>query len=156
LYGVAESSCCAFACIFIKLGRGGREEREEEKRKNLQKREINFDYNEIYVFDNHSQIDFANASTAYPAHTVKLSVRVSAWPFMGLDNSLAIVLNLPYMATVEKTEVNSTKSISCVNHQEDESGSLRWLMVSVNETSLYLLFYVLIHIFSIVESSHNT
>eukprot|EP00026_Physarum_polycephalum_P000833 Phypoly_transcript_00834.p1 GENE.Phypoly_transcript_00834~~Phypoly_transcript_00834.p1 ORF type:complete len:1260 (+),score=134.49 Phypoly_transcript_00834:229-3780(+) len=85
----------------------------------------------VYQFENCSTtVNFANTRTAYPPNTVKLSVRVRGWPFMGVTNSLGIVLNSPY------TE-NATSHVSCVNHQEDESGNLRWFMVSINGTALY-------------------
>lgn len=80
-----------------------------------------------------TEFEFAGTTTIYKAHTLKLNVRVHNWPFYSLSNNLAIVL-----------DSNNQEPSACVDQDEDESGSLRWVMVNVDDVSLYLFILLFI------------
>lgn len=75
---------------------------------------------------------FANITTTFQPHTVKLAVRVNSWPFQSLTHSLHVVLS-----DNAKIDENDDDVNACVNEDTDESGSLRWLMVVINDIALY-------------------
>eukprot|EP00026_Physarum_polycephalum_P000868 Phypoly_transcript_00869.p1 GENE.Phypoly_transcript_00869~~Phypoly_transcript_00869.p1 ORF type:complete len:1150 (+),score=116.12 Phypoly_transcript_00869:388-3837(+) len=78
-----------------------------------------------------TSLEFAHVNTTYPADTIKIYMDIFAWPFRALANSLEIVLDSSSSASGGK----STKN--CVNSQEDESSSLQWLLVVVDDVALY-------------------
>eukprot|EP00026_Physarum_polycephalum_P005781 Phypoly_transcript_05819.p1 GENE.Phypoly_transcript_05819~~Phypoly_transcript_05819.p1 ORF type:complete len:186 (+),score=18.62 Phypoly_transcript_05819:1180-1737(+) len=69
---------------------------------------------------------FAGVTTRYAKNTIKLSVEISSWPFLNLQNSLHVNMNSGVAGAV-----------SCTKKNTDSSNSLRWFMVVVNDTSLY-------------------
>ncbi len=73
---------------------------------------------------------FANVTTTYPQHTVKLGMRIENWPFRSLRNNLAIVLETN--ASADATKCQRVRSIS------DETGNLKWFTVNVEGVSMYL------------------
>lgn len=74
-----------------------------------------------------------------PEHTVKLSIRVSNWPFYSLSNSLGIVLS-PNTRSGDNTD-------ECVNEDIDNSGNLIWLTVMVDNVYLYPKRYFILILF---------
>eukprot|EP00026_Physarum_polycephalum_P002567 Phypoly_transcript_02574.p1 GENE.Phypoly_transcript_02574~~Phypoly_transcript_02574.p1 ORF type:complete len:882 (+),score=66.12 Phypoly_transcript_02574:322-2646(+) len=69
---------------------------------------------------------FAGVTTVYPAHTIKLSVVVTSWPFLNLKNTLHVNMNS-----------GASDKVSCVHQNADSQNNLRWFLVVINETSLY-------------------
>lgn len=67
----------------------------------------------------------------YPRDTLKLNVQIQMWLYYSLSNNLAIVFDT-------QSQNNNDEDVLCLNHQEDESGSLKWLMLTINDYSLYL------------------
>lgn len=44
---------------------------------------------------------FANRTTVFPAHTLKLNVKISSWPFNSIRNSLSVVMETLVSTTAE-------------------------------------------------------
>eukprot|EP00026_Physarum_polycephalum_P000327 Phypoly_transcript_00327.p1 GENE.Phypoly_transcript_00327~~Phypoly_transcript_00327.p1 ORF type:complete len:1631 (+),score=195.10 Phypoly_transcript_00327:260-5152(+) len=75
---------------------------------------------------------FAGTTTTYPAHTIKLNINVQNWPFLALANSLKVIFDA-------KNANSNSKSTTCTN-DEDNTGNLQWLLLVVDQTSLYVQF----------------
>lgn len=75
-------------------------------------------------------LEFAGKNATYDQHSLKISIRFQNWPFYALSNLLSITLDAG-------VTVNSTKEAGCVNTNEDESGSLRWVAVLVDNIYFY-------------------
>lgn len=73
--------------------------------------------------------DFAETTTVYQPNSVKINLQIESWPFYALSNSLSIAF--------ESANLDSKKN-PCYNQQVDESGSLRWFMITIDDHSLYL------------------
>lgn len=70
---------------------------------------------------------FANVTTTYSPNTLKLYVTISNWPFRALANSLLLTLD---SAASEKA--------TCINdNTKPGNENLRWMMVVVDDVSLY-------------------
>eukprot|EP00026_Physarum_polycephalum_P014446 Phypoly_transcript_14960.p1 GENE.Phypoly_transcript_14960~~Phypoly_transcript_14960.p1 ORF type:complete len:300 (+),score=45.21 Phypoly_transcript_14960:30-902(+) len=68
--------------------------------------------------------EFAGVASTFPAHTLKVNVVVQKWPFLNLAHSLSIVFDSP-----------NNEASTCFD--EDQSGSLRWFVVEVDQVALY-------------------
>eukprot|EP00026_Physarum_polycephalum_P001535 Phypoly_transcript_01537.p1 GENE.Phypoly_transcript_01537~~Phypoly_transcript_01537.p1 ORF type:complete len:1066 (+),score=142.70 Phypoly_transcript_01537:113-3199(+) len=77
-----------------------------------------------------TSVEFANETTVYPPHTLKLAFAFYNWPFMELSNSLEVVIN-------SGVSGNNQESKTCVKDSTDQSGSLLWIMVIIDDVSLY-------------------
>lgn len=86
----------------------------------------------MYQFEEgETSINFANVITLFGPNTLKIGVRVYNWPFMALTNELAIVLDAKVSGEIER------EKDECLNESVNEDGSLRWIMVMVDNVSLY-------------------
>lgn len=77
-------------------------------------------------------IQFADTTSIYQKHSIKISVKVQNWPFRSLRNVLSI--------DMESLSSNSDSSV-CNSESSDEN--LRWILLSVGEYSLYPFFHML-------------
>ena len=94
-----------------------------------------FDVTNLQRFEENSTvISFAKSNTTFPAHTLKLNVIVRQWPFLALANSLSINIDSRALRN-DGTQASD----SCVSDKQDDSGSLRWMLIVVGNTSLYPL-----------------
>lgn len=80
--------------------------------------------------------EFANITTVFPAHTLKLSVSIQNWPFQSLSHNLSILM-----------DSGVSNADACVREESDESGSLRWLIVVIDDVSLYHSPIIILYIY---------
>eukprot|EP00026_Physarum_polycephalum_P017057 Phypoly_transcript_18142.p1 GENE.Phypoly_transcript_18142~~Phypoly_transcript_18142.p1 ORF type:complete len:244 (+),score=22.77 Phypoly_transcript_18142:89-733(+) len=73
-------------------------------------------------------VTFANTSSEYQANSFKLAVQLQNWPFRGIRNKLAIVMN---------TSQNNQEQCSAVKSNQDETKSLKWYTINVKGVTLY-------------------
>lgn len=82
-------------------------------------------------FGEDTQLQFAGITTIFLKNTLKFGVKIQNWPFLSLTNTLGIVFDSPQQQNQQQT---------CVDTQEDETGSLQWFLVVVDGVSLYQTF----------------
>eukprot|EP00026_Physarum_polycephalum_P014188 Phypoly_transcript_14676.p1 GENE.Phypoly_transcript_14676~~Phypoly_transcript_14676.p1 ORF type:complete len:261 (+),score=32.56 Phypoly_transcript_14676:55-783(+) len=76
-----------------------------------------------------TKVEFANETTIYSPHTLKLAFSFYNWPFRALSNSLNIVIN--------SGSGNVGKKKTCVTESTDQGGGLRYFMLVIDHVSLY-------------------
>jgi hypothetical protein len=84
--------------------------------------------------EDNTTVEFANTTNFYPPHTLKLAFGFYDWPFMELTNSLEIVIDSAVSGNT------MTQKNTCSKESQDESGGLLWLMVIIDDVSLYPKF----------------
>ena len=65
----------------------------------------------------------------FSAHTVKINVEIMNWPFKNIQNSLDLIFG---------AKNSKDQKPSCVSSQQDSGDSLKWLLITVNGTTMYL------------------
>eukprot|EP00026_Physarum_polycephalum_P014564 Phypoly_transcript_15093.p1 GENE.Phypoly_transcript_15093~~Phypoly_transcript_15093.p1 ORF type:complete len:251 (+),score=16.48 Phypoly_transcript_15093:33-755(+) len=78
-----------------------------------------------------TSLNFANVTTVYTQHSLKVSVVIQHWPFFSLSNSLGVILE-----SIATDLQNTQKPNSCQNNDQDSS-NLRWTMVVIDGVALY-------------------
>lgn len=92
----------------------------------------------VYQFEEPmSNLTFADQTYYYPKHTLKLSIQISNWPFKGYNNRLLINME---SGMNDDTNNNNNDDNKCINKEEDENGGLKWVLVYVGDTALYLFY----------------
>jgi hypothetical protein len=70
--------------------------------------------------------EFAGTTTTFAQHTLKFTIQIQHWPFLALSNTLSVVFD---------ANVLDQKASIC----PDTSNNLRWVLVVVDNVSLYPL-----------------
>lgn len=68
-----------------------------------------------------------------------MNILVKNWPFYSLSNSLIITIS---------SKVRENQQQEKINGDNDESGSLQWMMIEVGDISLYPFYLLIILIFA--------
>eukprot|EP00026_Physarum_polycephalum_P004390 Phypoly_transcript_04408.p1 GENE.Phypoly_transcript_04408~~Phypoly_transcript_04408.p1 ORF type:complete len:486 (+),score=51.38 Phypoly_transcript_04408:685-2142(+) len=79
-------------------------------------------------------IDFANETTIFPPHTLKITFSFYNWPFLALANYLDIVIES------QVSKEGNSQDPTCVRDSTQENGGLAWLLVVVDKIALYVKF----------------
>lgn len=80
-------------------------------------------------FTKATTVTFANQTNEYLPNTLKLTVAVLNWPFLSIDNSLALVL--------DASNPNQATQSCNIASETNEAGSLQWVQITINGQAMY-------------------
>ncbi len=86
-------------------------------------------------WEEQTTVVFAGKATSFPPNTLKINFKVQGWPFKSLQNSMAMIMDAHYNVPTTHTEAPKT----CYKASTDDSGNLKWFLMNVDDTEMYVL-----------------
>lgn len=82
----------------------------------------------IWLFeDEFTDVTFANVTTRYPQNIVKVNINIQQWPFVSIQNILAIKMD----TVTDSEDQPSTSS------DQGNNGNIHWFTATVDDLSMH-------------------